>query len=44
VDVNAICTGDGEFAFEEFLDAFEDDRDYTNTKNCRFRSTAEVAA
>ena len=36
-DVNAICTGEGEFAFEEFLDNFKHDRDYTNTKNFWFK-------
>ena len=36
-DVNAICTGEGEFAFEEFLAAFKEDRDHTNTKNFWFK-------
>jgi radical SAM superfamily enzyme YgiQ (UPF0313 family) len=36
-DVDAICTGEGEFAFEEFLDAFEGGRDYTHVKNFWFK-------
>ena len=36
-DVDAICTGEGEFAFEEFLDGFKDGRDYTKTKNFWFK-------
>jgi radical SAM superfamily enzyme YgiQ (UPF0313 family) len=35
--VDAICTGEGEFAFEEFLDAYKDERDYTGTKNFWFK-------
>jgi radical SAM superfamily enzyme YgiQ (UPF0313 family) len=27
-EVDAICTGEGEFAFDEFLDAYKADRDY----------------
>jgi anaerobic magnesium-protoporphyrin IX monomethyl ester cyclase len=37
-EVDAICTGEGEFAFEEFLDAFKDGRDHTNVKNMWFKS------
>ena len=36
-DVDAICTGEGEFAFEEFLDAFEEDRDPSGTTNFWFK-------
>jgi len=36
-DVDAICTGEGEFAFEEFFDAFKDGRDHTHTKNFWFK-------
>jgi radical SAM superfamily enzyme YgiQ (UPF0313 family) len=36
-DVDAICTGEGEFAFEEFLDAFKDGRDHTTVKNFWFK-------
>ncbi len=32
-DVDAICTGEGEFAFEEFFDRFKDGRDYSRTEN-----------
>jgi radical SAM superfamily enzyme YgiQ (UPF0313 family) len=35
--VDAICTGEGEFAFEEFLDAFKDGRDHTAVKNFWFK-------
>ena len=38
-DVDAICTGEGEFAFEEFFDAFKDERDHTDTKNFWFKPT-----
>lgn len=36
-DVDAICTGEGEFAFEQFYDDFKAGRDYTETKNFWFR-------
>ncbi len=36
-DVNAICTGEGEFAFEEFFAAFTDSRDFTGTKGFWFK-------
>ena len=39
-DVDAICTGEGEFAFEEFFDAFKDGRDHLKTKNFWFRPEA----
>jgi radical SAM superfamily enzyme YgiQ (UPF0313 family) len=35
--VDAICTGEGEFAFEEFFDAWRSGRDYTKVKNFWFR-------
>jgi anaerobic magnesium-protoporphyrin IX monomethyl ester cyclase len=35
-DVDAICTGEGEFAFEEFLGQFKDGNDYTNVGNMWF--------
>ncbi len=34
---DAICTGEGEFAFETFYDAFKDGRDHTGTGNFWFR-------
>jgi radical SAM superfamily enzyme YgiQ (UPF0313 family) len=37
-DLDAICTGEGEFAFETFYDAFRDGRDYTGTKNFWFKN------
>jgi radical SAM superfamily enzyme YgiQ (UPF0313 family) len=36
--VDAICTGEGEFAFEQFFDAFRDGRDHTAVKNFWFKS------
>ncbi len=36
-DVDAICTGEGEFAFEEFFAAFRDGRDFTDTKGFWFK-------
>jgi radical SAM superfamily enzyme YgiQ (UPF0313 family) len=41
-EVDAICVGEGEFALEEFLDAYRDGRDFTATKNFWFRKGAEV--
>jgi len=35
--VDAICTGEGEFAFEEFFEAFKDGRDHTGVKNFWFK-------
>jgi anaerobic magnesium-protoporphyrin IX monomethyl ester cyclase len=35
--VDAICTGEGEFAFEEFFDALKSGRDHTQVKNFWFR-------
>jgi anaerobic magnesium-protoporphyrin IX monomethyl ester cyclase len=39
---NAICTGEGEVAFEQFLSAFKEDRDYTQTKNFWFKREGRV--
>lgn len=36
-DIDAICTGEGEFAFEEFFTAFKEGRDYTQVKNFWFK-------
>ena len=36
-DVDGICTGEGEFAFEEFFAAWKEGRDYTETPNFWFR-------
>jgi radical SAM superfamily enzyme YgiQ (UPF0313 family) len=41
-DVDAICNGEGEFAFEEFLAAFREGRDYTGVGNFWFRRGEEV--
>jgi len=37
-DVDAICTGEGEFAFQEWLELYQGGRDYTNVKNFWFKS------
>jgi radical SAM superfamily enzyme YgiQ (UPF0313 family) len=37
-EVDAICTGEGEFAFAEFFEAFKDGRDVTSVKNFWFKS------
>ncbi|HEY6131457.1 MAG TPA: cobalamin-dependent protein, partial [Halioglobus sp.] len=36
-DVDAICTGEGEFAFEQFYTAWKEGRDYTATPNFWFK-------
>jgi radical SAM superfamily enzyme YgiQ (UPF0313 family) len=36
-DVDAICTGEGEFAFEELVSGLAEDRDVTRTKNFWFK-------
>jgi anaerobic magnesium-protoporphyrin IX monomethyl ester cyclase len=41
-EVDAICTGEGEFAFHEFLDAFSEGRDHTHVKNFWFKRGDEV--
>ncbi|MDQ6606538.1 MAG: cobalamin-dependent protein [Actinomycetota bacterium] len=42
-DVNAICTGEGEFAFAEFFDAFKDGRDVSDLKNFWFKADPTCA-
>jgi len=37
-DVDAICTGEGEFAFEELLAGLKDGRDVTATRNFWFKT------
>jgi anaerobic magnesium-protoporphyrin IX monomethyl ester cyclase len=37
-DVDAVCTGEGEFAFEQFYEAWKDGRDYTATRNFWFKN------
>jgi anaerobic magnesium-protoporphyrin IX monomethyl ester cyclase len=39
-DVDAICTGEGEFAFDSLYDALVDGRDPTRTKNFWFKDAA----
>jgi anaerobic magnesium-protoporphyrin IX monomethyl ester cyclase len=41
-EVDAICTGEGEFAFEEFLKLYNDGQDYTRLQNFWFRNNGEV--
>lgn len=41
-DVDAICVGEGEFAMEEFLDAYRHGRDYTGTRNFWFKNDGSV--
>ena len=36
-DVDAICTGEGEFAFAEWLEHFKNGTDFTNTQNFWFK-------
>jgi anaerobic magnesium-protoporphyrin IX monomethyl ester cyclase len=36
-DVDAICNGEGELAFEEFFEHFKAGTDYTNTRNFWFK-------
>jgi len=36
--VDAICNGEGEFAFTDFFDAFKDGRDHTGVRNMWFKS------
>lgn len=37
-NVDAICNGEGEFAFDEFFDAYKAGRDFTDVKNFWFKS------
>lgn len=39
---DAVCTGEGEFAFEEFFDSFRAGRDYTRTRNFWFRHRGTI--
>jgi len=39
---DAICTGEGEFAFQEFLEKFKNGQDYTQTKNFWFKEKDKV--
>lgn len=41
-DVDAICTGEGEFAFEQFYEALKAGEDYTVTKNFWFKKGDEI--
>lgn len=43
-DVDAICTGEGEFAFSEFIERFRQGRDYRDISNFWFkdRNTGEI--
>ncbi|HEY6141090.1 MAG TPA: B12-binding domain-containing radical SAM protein [Thermoanaerobaculia bacterium] len=43
-DVDAICTGEGELAFEEWLDAYRGGRDYTNIQNFWFKDRTNGGA
>jgi len=37
-DIDAVCTGEGEFAFHEFFEAFGAGRDFTATRNFWFKT------
>lgn len=39
---DAVCTGEGEFAFQEFFDKFRNGKDFTDTKNFWFRYNAGI--
>ncbi len=41
-DVDAICTGEGEFAFEQFLSLAKEGRDYTKVENFWFKRGDEI--
>jgi radical SAM superfamily enzyme YgiQ (UPF0313 family) len=41
-DVDAICTGEGEFAFEELLHHFSRGTDFTRTRNFWFKRNGDV--
>ena len=41
-DVDAICNGEGEFAFEEFFQLFQEGRDYTGVQNFWFKQDGKV--
>jgi radical SAM superfamily enzyme YgiQ (UPF0313 family) len=40
-DVDAICTGEGEFAFEAFLDLYKQGKDYTAVSNFWFKQPGD---
>jgi anaerobic magnesium-protoporphyrin IX monomethyl ester cyclase len=39
---DAICTGEGEYSFKEFLSAFQEGRDYSETKNFWFNQNGNI--
>jgi anaerobic magnesium-protoporphyrin IX monomethyl ester cyclase len=39
---DAICTGEGELAFEEFFEAYKNGRDFTETRNFWFRTGDKI--
>jgi anaerobic magnesium-protoporphyrin IX monomethyl ester cyclase len=39
---DAICTGEGEFAFEEFLAAYKEGKDFYNTRNFWFNDNGTI--
>lgn len=39
---DAVCTGEGEFAFQEFFENFKAGQDYTKTRNFWFRQNGRV--
>ncbi len=41
-EVDAICTGEGEFAFQEFFDPFQAGRDFTGVRNFWFKDGEKV--
>jgi radical SAM superfamily enzyme YgiQ (UPF0313 family) len=41
-DVDAICTGEGELAFEEFAGAYAEGRDFKSTRNFWFKCRGEI--
>lgn len=41
-DVDAICTGEGELAFQEFFDLYKSGQDYTNTRNFWFNRNKKI--
>lgn len=41
-EVDAICVGEGEFAFEEFFSAFREGGDFTDVQNFWFRHNGEI--
>ncbi len=41
-DVDAICNGEGEFAFQDFFDAWKSGRDFTAVKNFWFKNRSKI--